>query len=511
MTNSEVTTRPSTTVSQRQENDDAERRRESREEEFHQKVSSQELRRLSCSESKDCNVTSTTSNSFTNVKTPGQDFTDFIRQRSGSISLGHQEQHGNGNLSEKTRTCSMTDSHAHSEAAINSVILDLDAGVPSCSYDDQSGRTSACDARSRSQSQRANVSWKSSPIIDRFQDETNRKPKKLVKDAKPGNNRPVFLKQRSSTLPSSTSDSQSTPDINDNHKNPKFKKQTSQERIILKRALNPGNQGRPESSASVILNPSNNGNSVINNSDTITSTRSRHLSFSRQAYNLQSFNQEFDRITDKQPNVVSSLLKIVQDPYVSITGKLGSRRNSTSDVNCRPLKDMFNHPGIGSIESTAVDVPLSSAHRDKTRRTTTIGITDGLSKNCSMLLTQQASSFNSSDFDDEGDEDKDIVDGACTCCSPCMCSKKKLKKKLFSTLPILSWISEYNVSRDFFADVISGVTIIVFHVPQSMGYSLIAQVSPVFGLYTAFFPALVYSFMGTSRHCAIGESAIQFS
>lgn len=55
------------------------------------------------------------------------------------------------------------------------------------------------------------------------------------------------------------------------------------------------------------------------------------------------------------------------------------------------------------------------------------------------------------------------------------------------------------------ADLIAGLTIIVFHVPQSMGYSLIAQVSPVYGLYTAFFPALVYSLMGTSRHAAIGE------
>jgi MFS superfamily sulfate permease-like transporter len=41
-----------------------------------------------------------------------------------------------------------------------------------------------------------------------------------------------------------------------------------------------------------------------------------------------------------------------------------------------------------------------------------------------------------------------------------------------------------------------------------MGYSLIAHVNPVFGLYTAFFPALMYTILGTSRHCAVGPVAI---
>jgi MFS superfamily sulfate permease-like transporter len=41
-----------------------------------------------------------------------------------------------------------------------------------------------------------------------------------------------------------------------------------------------------------------------------------------------------------------------------------------------------------------------------------------------------------------------------------------------------------------------------------MGYSLIAHVNPVFGLYTAFFPALLYTILGTSKHCAVGPVAI---
>src|SRR5947209_543726 len=41
-----------------------------------------------------------------------------------------------------------------------------------------------------------------------------------------------------------------------------------------------------------------------------------------------------------------------------------------------------------------------------------------------------------------------------------------------------------------------------------MGYSLIAHVPPKYGLYTSFFPALVYTFLGSSRHSAVGPFAI---
>ena len=41
-----------------------------------------------------------------------------------------------------------------------------------------------------------------------------------------------------------------------------------------------------------------------------------------------------------------------------------------------------------------------------------------------------------------------------------------------------------------------------------MGYCLIANVPPVYGLYSSFFPALMYSFLGTSRHSSVGPFAI---
>ena len=41
-----------------------------------------------------------------------------------------------------------------------------------------------------------------------------------------------------------------------------------------------------------------------------------------------------------------------------------------------------------------------------------------------------------------------------------------------------------------------------------MGYALIAHVNPVFGLYTAFFPAMMYTIFGTSRHSSVGPVAV---
>lgn len=38
-----------------------------------------------------------------------------------------------------------------------------------------------------------------------------------------------------------------------------------------------------------------------------------------------------------------------------------------------------------------------------------------------------------------------------------------------------------------------------------MGYALLANVDAIYGIYTAFFPVLIYCIFGTSRHNSMGK------
>ncbi|WP_136468815.1 SulP family inorganic anion transporter [Flagellimonas onchidii] len=77
-------------------------------------------------------------------------------------------------------------------------------------------------------------------------------------------------------------------------------------------------------------------------------------------------------------------------------------------------------------------------------------------------------------------------------------------KKLF---PIFSWIREYNRSC-LFNDVTAGITLGIMLVPQGMAYAMIAGMPPIYGLYAALVPQLVYAVTGTSRQLAVGPVAM---
>uniref|UniRef100_A0A8C5RZ51 SLC26A/SulP transporter domain-containing protein n=1 Tax=Laticauda laticaudata TaxID=8630 RepID=A0A8C5RZ51_LATLA len=77
------------------------------------------------------------------------------------------------------------------------------------------------------------------------------------------------------------------------------------------------------------------------------------------------------------------------------------------------------------------------------------------------------------------------------------------KNLLLRFLPILSWLPHYPVKEWLLGDIISGFSVAIMHLPQGLAYALLAGLPPVHGLYSAFYPVLLYFFFGTSRHISV--------
>ena len=88
------------------------------------------------------------------------------------------------------------------------------------------------------------------------------------------------------------------------------------------------------------------------------------------------------------------------------------------------------------------------------------------------------------------------------------CTAECWKERVFRFLPFINIMRNYQWREWLLLDFISGLSVGVIHIPQGMAFALLTAVPPAYGLYSSFFPVLIYFFFGTSRHLSMGTMAL---
>jgi high affinity sulfate transporter 1 len=83
-----------------------------------------------------------------------------------------------------------------------------------------------------------------------------------------------------------------------------------------------------------------------------------------------------------------------------------------------------------------------------------------------------------------------------------------LRRVLVGLFPCGKWLSTYDVRKSIFADVVSGVSVGIMIIPQSMSYGTLAGLPVQYGLYAAISPLYMYSLCGSSPQLAVGPVAM---
>jgi sulfate permease, SulP family len=75
-----------------------------------------------------------------------------------------------------------------------------------------------------------------------------------------------------------------------------------------------------------------------------------------------------------------------------------------------------------------------------------------------------------------------------------------------SWIPALVWIRAYTAKR-FRLDLVAGLSLAAFVIPESLAYASLAQLPPVTGLYCYLVAGIAYALFGTSRQLAVGPTS----
>jgi SulP family sulfate permease len=78
---------------------------------------------------------------------------------------------------------------------------------------------------------------------------------------------------------------------------------------------------------------------------------------------------------------------------------------------------------------------------------------------------------------------------------------------LIKIFPFIRWFKNYSLDA-FRIDAISGLTVALVLIPQSMAYAQLAGLPAYYGLYASFLPPMIASLFGSSRQLATGPVAV---
>lgn len=93
-------------------------------------------------------------------------------------------------------------------------------------------------------------------------------------------------------------------------------------------------------------------------------------------------------------------------------------------------------------------------------------------------------------------------------CNRPSCNGNTVLSFFKAVFPIIHWLPRYQIKSYAVLDIAAGLTLGVMLIPQGMAYAFLADIPPIYGLYTCLFPPIIYLLMGTSRHMSVGAFSL---
>ena len=84
--------------------------------------------------------------------------------------------------------------------------------------------------------------------------------------------------------------------------------------------------------------------------------------------------------------------------------------------------------------------------------------------------------------------------------------KRIFKDRIASVLPVIQWLPKYKRNLLRF-DIIAGLTLAAFAIPDAMAFASLAGLPPEIGLYATIVAPLAYFLFGTCRQTSVGPSS----